>query len=654
MFAYSDHYKAVLHPSRENFDKAAASYRQAIDAGSKPAHKVRQLLLLAQLGLDMAEHQLKIQTDGEAGALAEAQRAREFYDMQAQAALDEISHLSGDVGAEKFIEEDLRDTRLLLKFLKFKKILASRSESRTKGATPVKVMPGLEFYTDRVLPADKPLVAVFDLHGTLIETTWQYEYAYTLHTLLKDKDPSWTLDRAGEWIDQNSEKDLNSLIPTTEEFSKNGITADGFQVELARQQVYLRSVYFPKEMKRAREFVEALTALGVTIYVVTGSLRDVALTQLHEAGFKIPSDHVIGRVSTDRDPNLFSKNKVIAEIQEKHAGASLLHFSDSASGFESVKQAQGFNFGIRYGNTERAERVNKTKLQDAGMDFYVTQPWDSVESILEWMAKRSETGKAKVRAIEFQNRADDIDNYIKALESDSLSDVIYFGDKHGVSADLEQILIKAKAASAAGIKLEIVGQGDVFGKGGNNRRIWKILRDLKELPGIDLKIVYGNHEVGMLQAFLFGDTRLTDSWMKFGGGNEMQDELGGAEQMRELSQWILENYDFYHTDSRGLGHVHAGIPFKDGSIDLDMVQSVQSRLEKLKVAATSINYFNNPANQREALTLFDDANALYFLWPHEWLLQLMDDTKDPSRLAAALKDVVIDRVPERPSEFKPM
>lgn len=114
MFAYYPHQKAVQTGDIAAYDEAVKSYRQALDAALKPAHKIRQALLLAQLNIDMAQREEALgRTDQAEGAMIAHRKARERFLREARAILKEVRTLSpGAIG----------DKRLDIKLARFEEL----------------------------------------------------------------------------------------------------------------------------------------------------------------------------------------------------------------------------------------------------------------------------------------------------------------------------------------------------------------------------------------------------------------------------------------------------------------------------------------------------------------------------------------------------
>jgi|GEM_PF-4948220 len=115
-------------------------------------------------------------------------------------------------------------------------------------------------------------------------------------------------------------------------------------------------------------------------------------------------------------------------------------------------------------------------------------------------------------------------------EGREISEVLSFGDKHGEVGDLVGILKAAKDAVKAGRPLRIIGHGDYSDWGMQNKEIWNILRELKQLAAshphlLTVDLLLGNHDVFMIQAVLLKDKQAFAEWI-FNGGLATLKEFG--------------------------------------------------------------------------------------------------------------------------------
>ncbi|MFH1799306.1 MAG: hypothetical protein ABH891_00465 [Candidatus Omnitrophota bacterium] len=209
-------------------------------------------------------------------------------------------------------------------------------------------------------------------------------------------------------------------------------------------------------------------------------------------------------------------------------------------------------------------------------------------------------------------------------EGREIPEILTFGDKHGKVGDLEAILSEAKEAARTGKPLHIMGHGDGFDRGGQNKRVWEIFQELVQLtqdhPNIKVDLFLGNHDVFMIESVLLKDPSTFTDWIingacatlkEFGFPfrpgeveaanqaaikyrraiqkysqarktgdermlleslkemNEAEQKVGGyaadwlvrdLSSVQELALWMVRNFKLFAEDERGFLHVHAGIP----------------------------------------------------------------------------------------------
>jgi methylase of polypeptide subunit release factors/pyrimidine deaminase RibD-like protein/beta-phosphoglucomutase-like phosphatase (HAD superfamily) len=270
----------------------------------------------------------------------------------------------------------------------------------------VELLPGIfgnarhEFELDR----SKPLVAVFDAHGTLLKPMWKDEYAVAYQRLTKK-----SYAEAREWVKENA------LFVSEDEIIRLLAKAAGVDEEEARRQRaiagdFIRESWTPEAMEGALELIRALHKQGVTIVVTSGSKRGLVIKQLKKSGFLniISEEMVIGLddiiLSTPqlRKSKHQYRNLVLESLRRHFPGYAFIYFNDSADGFAAARKAGGVTVGVPQGEDEEF-RHNMQELLSAGADI-VLDGWKHWQGLLDHLrisaSVQKKKGKEKIPVFE--------------------------------------------------------------------------------------------------------------------------------------------------------------------------------------------------------------------------------------------------------------
>ncbi len=237
----------------------------------------------------------------------------------------------------------------------------------------------VETVSNRVISHDKPFAAVFDFHGTLVETTWKNEFA-----LAYDQVKKVGMAAALAWVEKNAHQDLRVFMP-----AQLGMKQSEFLKILAVAQEESRENYFPRLLDGAREMVQALLERNVPVFILTGSPSEVVLKQLEQAGLLdlIPKENIITRDRIEQSTGKVQgslKDAAISSLQTQLPNHRFLHFSDSPGGFESIHQIEGFNFGRVDG--EGQERVAKReRMVGSQADFLLNAGFKHWRELIDFL-----------------------------------------------------------------------------------------------------------------------------------------------------------------------------------------------------------------------------------------------------------------------------
>ncbi len=254
--------------------------------------------------------------------------------------------------------------------------------------------------------------------------------------------------------------------------------------------------------------------------------------------------------------------------------------------------------------TPRERTVPKTQAQN--------KPLEGMKEVLRQRVKNLEAMRQKI-------------------ENEQMPDVLMFGDKHGKPEDLERVLKVARQAAKDGKRLDIVGHGDGFDRGMQNGRNWKIFQELiqiaKENPNVTVDLLFGNHDVWLIQAILLNDQNAMRGW-RAQGGQEVIDELGMG-KVKELAVWMLQNFKLFTIDERGFLHVHAGIPMDESGnplINRERLDGLQNELTAIQHDVdANPQFLASPANRARLEKFFEDAHEVFWARQDAWLDKLMGD-----------------------------
>ncbi|OGX52912.1 MAG: hypothetical protein A2321_04625, partial [Omnitrophica WOR_2 bacterium RIFOXYB2_FULL_45_11] len=224
------------------------------------------------------------------------------------------------------------------------------------------------------ITANTRLLAVFDVHGTLLEPTWKEEYARA-YSILSEKS---YIDAVG-WV--------NSFTPET----KDSQVIDMFselskfpREETKKLFMVLRDNIRKKIVPRVRPgilgFIEDLHSRKIPIVIVSGAEHSLIEHQLNQHALLeyISPEMVIGK---DDLPQVIHGDKMgfraaaIESVLAHYPGHTLLYFNDWFDGIKEVKSLGGVIFGVLNGEGRERDFVREV-LAAEGVDF-ILEGWHS-------------------------------------------------------------------------------------------------------------------------------------------------------------------------------------------------------------------------------------------------------------------------------------
>ncbi|MDP3732850.1 MAG: methyltransferase, partial [Candidatus Omnitrophota bacterium] len=278
------------------------------------------------------------------------------------------------------------------------------------------------------LPSDKPVVAVFDVHGTLLQPTWKEEYALVYCRLTGRTDKK----EAMQWVQANTisvpENEIARLLAELA-----GASEEEAQRCLDSARIHLRETYIPPLMPGVLEFIQALQSKGVPIVITSGSKHSLIIHHLRENGFLefIPEEMIIGvddiLLSHPRlKDKIRYRDLVIESLKYHFPGYTFLYFNDWFDGIKAVKDLGGITFGLPQGEL-REKEDNRQTLIKAGADFILDE-WHNWQNILERLHISEDIQRqARINPI-FEQRAKEIPAVLPAPRRGGLTLLIDVSD----------------------------------------------------------------------------------------------------------------------------------------------------------------------------------------------------------------------------------
>ena len=278
---------------------------------------------------------------------------------------------------------------LFISFSLFISISHQTLARRIKSDISWDLIPGtcIEVIGPQKLPSSqRPLLVIFDVHGTLLQPTWQQEYIRTYELCTGRSDGK-------EWVESNTwGKEREEVLQLISEISGKSIV----EVRRIFHEVYrsYRVDGAPELIPGVLNFIKSLAEEGVPIIAVSGSPRDVVLSQLYKAGLLdyIDPEYVVseqglkGRSRVDRA-------NIIQALRKLFPDFTFLYFADWISSSEMKKIAQEDEnfiiFGLPQGECSSQPWLeNRKALIEVGAN-YILRGWADYPYLLT-LAKMGE------------------------------------------------------------------------------------------------------------------------------------------------------------------------------------------------------------------------------------------------------------------------
>lgn len=239
----------------------------------------------------------------------------------------------------------------------------------------------LEQVSGRPIRIDKnrPVVAVFDVHGTLVKPNWKMVYALAYSRLT-----GRGMKKAERWVKRNAvNMPERKVIQLLVKESGNPVRIVKQCLSWARRHVYHNEI--PELMPNVLEFIKALHEKGVPIVIISGSRHSLIVKHLKEHGFLdfIPDEMIIG-IDDIKTKHRSEYRKLAVEMVKRHFSEyEILSFDDWIESIGPVKAAGGGTFGLPQGKGKE-RRHNRKRLIEANVDF-ILDGWKKWQELLDMM-----------------------------------------------------------------------------------------------------------------------------------------------------------------------------------------------------------------------------------------------------------------------------
>lgn len=215
--------------------------------------------------------------------------------------------------------------------------------------------------------SDKPILAVFDIHGTLLEPTWKIVYKEA-YKKLTGQYPS------DGWMEENIiHKDNDEIFYALQDAS--GRKRKDVAKALTDATLYVEKNELPRPVPGALELVKRLRAEGVPIVIVTGSIsgRKQAIRQLKNAGFL---DYVDEKnvFAENNSQSVRYKRLILDALKADYPGHTMVFFDDGTE-IAKYRDPEIIWFGIPQGKGREFDR-NRQMLIESGADYILHNGYD--------------------------------------------------------------------------------------------------------------------------------------------------------------------------------------------------------------------------------------------------------------------------------------
>lgn len=217
-------------------------------------------------------------------------------------------------------------------------------------------------------------IAIFDVHGTLLQSTWKTEYEL-MFWLLHQRVISPT------WMNENifGKERQESLLNIGHAFGADYDLPFMKEFQKKTRQDYFR---FPAPTPYAIELIETLNRLDIPIYIISTRPTEFISGQLFHRGYfsgLLNPNQITGNITNGE-----GLESTLSKIKRQHPNNTLLLFDDYIYRIPAVTQADGISFSIIIGEGIEAKRNREAHIK-AGTNYILPNGLKNIPELMGWM-----------------------------------------------------------------------------------------------------------------------------------------------------------------------------------------------------------------------------------------------------------------------------
>jgi len=277
-------------------------------------------------------------------------------------------------------------------------------DSPQDGKKPAELME--EFR--HMISTGKPLLPVFDVHGTLLEPTWREEYRIIYKKLFGHEMSEEWMER---YIAPNTKEEIIKILSRESHTPLEEVREVVSSIREKR-----RTGEIARALPGALDFVKSLHDAGMPIVISSGSNRDIVCRQLETAGFMsyLSEESIItapgGEVFEEGDTRA-----AIEEIAGKYPGYTMVLFDDWDHRIKDIKEFGGVACNLPQGKGKEFA-VNRQALLTAGSD-YILKGWENHHKLAQVMIEVNVKAVAAAQNSLSLSNADNTNDYRRLIST---------------------------------------------------------------------------------------------------------------------------------------------------------------------------------------------------------------------------------------------
>lgn len=251
--------------------------------------------------------------------------------------------------------------------------------------------PALEIINDVKPDPSKPVVAVFDLHGVVLEPTWEKELI-SIYKKVTGNDKKSDIDA---WVNDNfllHPKDkINSLWLEAKRLGRD-VTEESVRNRFIKYTNIYHDYITPKLKPKVLAFMAELKKRKIPVVIVSGSSRDLIMQQIRKTQLinHLDEFNVIGLGSGSgilkafsQEEGAISKADFYKLLSLYYPESTMVHFDDRTAGNDQIKKLGGINIGILNGSDSKQKSINRKNLIENGFADYIVKDWDNFTDVAD-------------------------------------------------------------------------------------------------------------------------------------------------------------------------------------------------------------------------------------------------------------------------------